>query len=279
MIKSVLDDVKPQLVYLTGGEPLLHPKLVELCTLLKQYGCEVKINTNAFDVERTVSICRQLNKMDLNFRVQVSLDGLRDTHDFIRQKGSFDRAMDTLHQLSQFCKVDVLSVINNYNWKEMPQLNRLLHSMKVKQNFELIRGETADSRIALPPLKKAYHLVKKMYIKEYSKFYTRFFQSLYFHSACKVAATKNSLSKCVVCQGEHIGVIYANGDVALCELIAPIGNLHNESFLAIWNGQAAISLRKRLTKCACTHGCFLYPSVHNLNQMMRYAIRYYNPFE
>ena len=229
-IKKIINEVRPELVYLTGGEPFLHSQFLEICKLLKKYNCSAKINTNGYNVKDIVNKCRKLKEIGLGFTLQVSLDGLRETHDFIRQCNSFDNALKTLKQASKFCDTEVLTVVNNYNWKELAELNKILRKYNIKQNFELIRGDPLDKNIKLPPLEKAYKIVKRIYQKEYSKPYTKFFQAMYFRSACQAAKNK-FISKCVVCEGRHISVVYANGDVALCELVKPIGNIKGNSFL------------------------------------------------
>ena len=58
-------------------------------------------------------------------------------------------------------------------------------------------------------------------------------------------------------------VIYANGDVALCELTPPIGNIYKQSFDKIWNSDKAKRMRKLIKSgtynvCkTCTHGCYI----------------------
>jgi len=58
-------------------------------------------------------------------------------------------------------------------------------------------------------------------------------------------------------------VVYANGDVSLCEQHEPIGNLRNASFRAIWSSPAANQLRARIAAhaCWCTNEGVLWPSV------------------
>ena len=63
--------------------------------------------------------------------------------------------------------------------------------------------------------------------------------------------------------GVMSGVVYANGDVALCEQHPPIGNLRQNTFPEIWNGEAARALRQSIARkeCFCTNEVFLWPSI------------------
>jgi hypothetical protein len=59
------------------------------------------------------------------------------------------------------------------------------------------------------------------------------------------------------------GVVYANGDVSVCENHPPIGNLRRESFFQIWESPRAQALREsiRAKQCHCTGEIAMWPSV------------------
>ena len=59
------------------------------------------------------------------------------------------------------------------------------------------------------------------------------------------------------------GVVYANGDVSLCEIHRPIGNLRQKSFPEIWHSEEAQALRRSIAakECWCTTEVFLWPSI------------------
>ncbi|MGI8620145.1 MAG: SPASM domain-containing protein, partial [Gemmatimonadaceae bacterium] len=59
------------------------------------------------------------------------------------------------------------------------------------------------------------------------------------------------------------GVVYANGDVSLCESHPPLGNLRERSFPDIWNSAEAQALRRSIAarECYCTNEVFLWPSI------------------
>ena len=65
--------------------------------------------------------------------------------------------------------------------------------------------------------------------------------------------------------GRNIGVVYADGSVAACELLpASWGNIKHRSFAEIWNDVAnrRCSNQIRTTKCFCTHECFIGASLN-----------------
>ncbi len=59
------------------------------------------------------------------------------------------------------------------------------------------------------------------------------------------------------------GVVYANGDVSVCETHRPLGNLRKKSFFEIWDSPEAKALRGQIKakQCYCTNEVFLWPSI------------------
>ena len=68
-------------------------------------------------------------------------------------------------------------------------------------------------------------------------------------------------SKRVSKAGILSGVIYANGDVSVCETHPPLGNLRQKSFFQIWDSPEAKALRQQIKekRCFCTNEVFLFP--------------------
>lgn len=83
-------DRKPYL-YITGGDPILHPQFWTLVGLLKERDIPFTILGNPFHLNDDV--CKRLKDCGCH-QYQLSLDGLEATHDRIRRPGSFK---ETLH--------------------------------------------------------------------------------------------------------------------------------------------------------------------------------------
>jgi hypothetical protein len=63
--------------------------------------------------------------------------------------------------------------------------------------------------------------------------------------------------------GTLSAVVYANGDVSVCEIHKPLGNLRQNTFWEIWNSAEAQTLRQSIARkdCYCTTEVFLWPSI------------------
>ena len=77
--------------YLTGGEPLLHPNIRDICHLIlnAHIDTHLVILTNGLLLTQFQSLCRLLPLNRLHF--QISVDGLEAVHDQWRGKGTFKK--------------------------------------------------------------------------------------------------------------------------------------------------------------------------------------------
>ncbi|HIX84600.1 MAG TPA: radical SAM/SPASM domain protein, ACGX system [Candidatus Megamonas gallistercoris] len=91
--------------YLTGGDPILHPYFWHLLHLLKEKNIPFTILGNPFHLNDDV--CRKLKSFGCE-KYQMSLDGMKKTHDWFRKPGSFEC---TLAKIRCINKAGIRSVI------------------------------------------------------------------------------------------------------------------------------------------------------------------------
>ena len=84
--------------YLTGGDPILHPQFWTLAKLLRERDLPFAILGNPFHLSDEV--CERLAACGCR-KYQLSLDGLRDTHDRIRRPGSYDETLAAIPPLKR----------------------------------------------------------------------------------------------------------------------------------------------------------------------------------
>jgi pyruvate-formate lyase-activating enzyme len=95
LIKS-LAHRKPSF-YITGGEPLLASTLIPIIRTIKEKNLYVSLNTNGVLLERRAE---ELLESGVD-RIIVSLDGPKDTHDYIRGE-SFERLVRGIRAVQKF---------------------------------------------------------------------------------------------------------------------------------------------------------------------------------
>jgi|ERR1035437_751858 MoaA/NifB/PqqE/SkfB family radical SAM enzyme len=92
--------LKIERVYIWGGEPLLHPQIVEIIRFFKAQNALVAMNTNAYALSRNLT---EIIESGLD-RIIFSIDGSNaETHDQIRgMPGSYQRIMDAISALNGY---------------------------------------------------------------------------------------------------------------------------------------------------------------------------------
>jgi MoaA/NifB/PqqE/SkfB family radical SAM enzyme len=103
-------------VFITGGEPLLVPNIVDICKRLKAARKKVGLTTNG-----TIHRFEVLNHID---RIGVSLDGDEDRTDRNRGKGTFSKAIAFLEEA-----VKIETVIMATTEKRLPEQEKFLEDL------------------------------------------------------------------------------------------------------------------------------------------------------
>ena len=107
-------------LYITGGDPILHSRFWDFLQLVHSHGIPFTIMGNPFHL--TTEVCQRLKLLGCR-KYQLSIDGLRHTHDYFRKSGSFDatlRAIKTIREAGLHCAV--MTTVSGTNIQEIPQI-------------------------------------------------------------------------------------------------------------------------------------------------------------
>jgi Fe-coproporphyrin III synthase len=129
MMDDLADFGVPVLLF-SGGEPLVHPRLVEYAQYAVSKGMRAVISTNGTLI--TKEKAQILKDIGLSY-VGISLDGLEPTHDLFRGvPGSFKRAMAAIeHCQAAGIKVGLRFTINKRNVQDIPGIFDLLEEKNI----------------------------------------------------------------------------------------------------------------------------------------------------
>ena len=106
--------------YITGGDPILHPNFWELLKLLKAHEIPFTILGNPFHLNDEV--CRELKLLGCE-KYQLSLDGMRETHDWFRKPGSFDITLEKIECIKRAeIRAVVMTTVSGTNIEEIPDI-------------------------------------------------------------------------------------------------------------------------------------------------------------
>ena len=102
---------------ITGGDPILHPNFWDLLEKLHEKNIHYSILGNPFHL--TPEVCKRLK--DLSCRqYQLSLDGLRETHDYFRKPGSFDITLEKIKVLQDAgVRASIMTTVSKTNISEI----------------------------------------------------------------------------------------------------------------------------------------------------------------
>ena len=276
----------PVSLSLTGGEPFLRRDIKEIIKAFYE-GCgtkEVGITTNGTIETVTVETVRSVLDEGFlpNLSVQVSLDGLEKTHDRIRGiKGAFNKAMGTLKALDKIRKMHpnlhlktALSVQKG-NLHEIKEFVEYLLPLRIPLRFNIVRGgnfgvfdlpksassgfdpqDETGSFLSLEEIRCVYEWLKNRSDENPFHFWPARQQKIWALSI-KMLERRRSEMPCYANAMES--VLYANGEVAFCELSKTYGNIRNFDFdfRKIWKSDEAAGMRKFIRRCCCIHGCNL----------------------
>ncbi len=272
---------------LAGGEPFIRKDLPEIARAFYRNNkleslyitSNGQIQQRIFpDVRRIFAECPQLN-----VTVALGIDGFKEQHDRIRQKpGSWDIVIDTARRLqamkAEFPRLDVQTCtcfMNSNQGAIFEWYDFLKHELKPdKVNFNYIRPPAADPKeldIDTARYAKLSAIIvedsRRGALKNHYAGDNGFFKAaLDIHMHNVIARTQETQQAQLTCYaGTAGGVIYDEGTVSSCEILAPVGNLRDFdwNFQKLWFSPAMQARRKQAADgCFCTHepNCY-YPSL------------------
>ena len=263
---------------LSGGEPFLRKEFGEICRKFIQTNSvkQIYVPTNGYYTEKCVAAIAEVLKepsLDL-FVAEISLDGMPEFHDRFRvAPNSFKKAMETYDALVKLqasdprLRIHSISTATDVNMDEIRKLTTYLYQRCPKMdhhNLAIIRGDRKNQTLRGPGLaqyEELYEYIRRLWApREQGRYGSSVEPMLQW---AKVATVKED-RQVVPCKAGRIsGVVYANGDVGVCEIHKPIGNLRQKSFPEIWHSEEARALRAAIAnrECHCTTEVFLWSSI------------------
>ena len=256
---------KAPYIYLTGGDPILHPHFWDLLKLLKKNNIPFTIMGNPFHLD--LAVCKKMKFYGLK-AYQMSLDGMEKTHDWFRKPGSFKTTLEKVKDINDAEITSIImTTVSGTNIKEIPDIIDTVVKYKVKVfAFSRYCPTSTEKNIGISPLdyRNLLDTCWKKY-KEYSEknVCTRFnfkdhLWKLYLYEE-KLYELPKVINNNFVYDGCHCGsghiTILPNGDVYACRRMeSKVGNiLKNEQHLIdIWYSKKMDKYRQidKFDKCS-----------------------------
>jgi len=263
---------------LSGGEPYLRKEFAEVCRQFIRHNKvrQIYVPTNGYFTDKVVrQTAETLEEKDLDFFVvELSLDGTAEFHDRFRgSPGSFKKSMQTYDALAELqskdprLRIHSISTASQVNMDEIWKLTSFLYERCPKMdhhNLAILRGDRKNPTLQGPDLMqyhKLYDHVRTVWAPREKGRYGAIVEPMLQWAKTRTAEEQRQVIPCRA--GVLSAVVYSNGDVSVCEMHQPLGNLREKSFGEIWESAAANKLRQSIKNkdCFCTTEVFLWSSI------------------
>lgn len=263
---------------LSGGEPFIRSEFAQICRLfLDNNGVSrIYVPTNGYFTDRTEKQLTEVFKSPTlqSFTCELSLDGMPQYHDRFRgNPKSFAKAMETYDMLADMQKreprlqIHANTVAMSENMDEIWRLTEYLYDRcpaMEHHNLAIIRGDRKNPSLQGPALeqyKRLYKHVAEVWKRREQTRFGAIVEPMLQWAKVKTIEHEDQFVPCTA--GNLTGVVYANGDVSVCENHPPLGNLRQKTFFEIWDSEEATALRAgiKAKQCHCTNEVFLWPSI------------------
>jgi AdoMet-dependent heme synthase len=278
-IKALARELEPfENLNLSGGEPFLRKEFAEICRFfVTNNGVkEIYVPTNGWYTDKTLTALESIfqEKSLRYFVCELSVDGMPEYHDKFRgAQNSFKKLIETYDRLAEYqakeprLRIHSISTATNQNIDQIKQLTTYLYARcpaMDHHNLAVIRGDRKDPSLLTPDLKEyqgLYEYVRRLWAPREQKRYGSIVEPMLQWAKIRTLKEKRQVVPCKA--GVISAVVYANGDVSVCEMHKPLGNLRNNTFREIWFSKEAQSLRRQIAakECWCTTEVFLWSSI------------------
>ena len=206
--------------------------------------------------------------------VELSLDGMPEFHDNFRvARHAFEKAMQTYDALAKLqdqdprLRIHCISTATDVNMDEIRQLTTYLYERCPQMdhhNLAIIRGDRKNPTLKGPSLQQyedLYEYIRRLWAPREEGRYGAIVEPMLQWAKVETIKQERQVTPCRA--GRLSAVVYANGDVGVCEIHKPIGNLRQKSFPEIWNSPEAKALRESIARkeCYCTTEVFMWSSI------------------
>lgn len=232
-------------LYITGGDPILHPNFWDLLEMCKKDNIPFTILGNPFHL--TYDNCKKMKELGCG-KYQMSIDGLEKTHDWFRKPGSFKTTLEKIDCINKAgIKSVIMTTVSGTNIKEIPEIIDLV----VKYNVRIFAfgrycPTSEEKNVGITPLE--YRNLLDICWKKYKEYiskdcYTKFnlkdhLWKLYLYEEGFYKIPEN-MQEGFIYDGCHCGrshiTILPTGVVYACRRMeSPVGNVLKDSLYNIW---------------------------------------------
>ena len=245
---------------ITGGEPFVREDIEEIVKVIRKKSKRIVISTNGFFIDRIIKLAAKYRDVG----IRISIEGLPKANDELRGiKDGFDRGLRTLLELYRMDLKDIGFgiTVSDTNAKDMMELYVLSKAMNLEFATAAVHNtyyfHKFDNKITRQDVlngefdKLIKDLLRSKRIKNWYRAYFNFGLKNYI----------NGGKRLLPCEAGTV-LFYMDpfGEVRPCNgMEVSMGNIKDNSFEKIWNGEKAKKIRNHVAKC--DKNCWMIGSV------------------
>lgn len=246
------------IIAITGGEPLLRTDLADCGRALRAHGFHWGIVTNGmlYDEARHQDLVAAGMSS-----VTVSLDGLEETHNWLRgHPQSYQRALNALQLIARTptLNYDVVTCVHQRNLEELPKLKEILIANGIRhwrlftiapigraadnKELQLTRQQLEAMLQFIADTRQEGRIDLKFSCEAYTGKYEERIRDSYFF--CRA--------------GINIGSVLINGDICACPNVDRSfvqGNIYQDHLMEIWDNKFSVMRDRNWMKCGVCTKC------------------------
>ena len=268
------------LLVFTEGEPLMREDLFEIINFARKQGIFTILSTNGTLIDNYAADRLVESGLDI---ICISLDGFKETHEFLRGDGVYNKVINAIGYLKNRIKLHITTTIMNYNLDEILDLvkfatiNRIgisFQGLLWRFNSQIVYADPQNNEQWPKDIAKVERIISEIILrKKKSKNIRNSVRHLRFIKSSFRHPYYNHNYHCQVDKKNF--VVSSNGDVRLCGNFEPIGNLISESPKTIWNSKKAAFIRGQIKRCNLR--CAIL-NCHFYENILEKFIRFKNTF-
>ena len=271
----------------SGGEPLLHPDIIKMCSVFKQSGTYVTVLTNGLLLEKwagqLISVCDE---------IIVSLDGPREIHDEIRRvTGGYERiakGIQAIRSQTDTIKISGRCTVQKRNIRHLCRTVDAAHELGLEKiSFLAVsddrsqfwqQAQPGEPEDLIPTIQDISDLddeldvLAKDYVDDYESSFIAETPEKHKRRLHQYFLGIHGLSEFspTYCNAAWFSaIVESNGDIRACFFTDVIGNYFSDGGLKrVINSEKAVNLRKTIAgkminqcnKCVSTLN---YKETHN----------------
>ena len=265
--KRIISDASrlgAQTIVFSGGEPLLRDDIFELVSYAKNNNLSACITSNGSLLDEKSVLRLKSSGVTV---VNISLEGRKETHDNLRGRGAFDRAILALENLRKYkIEATVASTVSKYNYKD------LFYVLELAKNYgaTTVRFQPFNNIFLKSPSRENEFLINKTDALKLKEIIEKLISGAKeFNISTNPISYLNNIPAYLA--GEKIfpgncPALYCScpinpdGEMFPCWIESSrdnlIGNLKDESLYDLWLSQRRMNIINSIAKKGCS-GCMM----------------------